>query len=104
MVIYIVCRVCELWCGESNGNISIFTMNENSVVAHDVINHFETPMPNVEVMQMISSHSPVQYDTRHPAVWSYIYPGMPTRNLSATKLKQKQYWRASSRKQIRSVK
>lgn len=66
---------CELWCGENNGNISIFTMNENSVVGHDVINHFESPLPNVEVLQMISSHSPHYYESRHAAVWSYIYPG-----------------------------
>lgn len=67
--------VCELWCGESNGSISIFTMHENSVVGHDIINHFEAPLPNVEVLQLVSSHSPIQYHSRHPAVWSYIYPG-----------------------------
>ncbi|XP_065214793.1 leucine-rich repeat serine/threonine-protein kinase 1 isoform X2 [Planococcus citri] len=67
--------VCELWCGESNGTISIFTMHENSVVGHDIINHFETPLPNVEVLQLVSSHSPILYHSRHPAVWSYIYPG-----------------------------
>lgn len=55
-------------------------MQENSVVDHETINHFETPVPNIEILQLVSSHFPVQYESRHSAVWSYVYPG---RNISA---------------------
>ncbi|XP_075215251.1 leucine-rich repeat kinase [Lycorma delicatula] len=67
-------KECQLWCGESNGALSVYTMRENIVTGHDVLNHYEPIIVNVDVLQIISSHSPVKYDG--PAsVWTYVYPG-----------------------------
>lgn len=67
-------RVCELWCGESHGNISIFTIRENIVTSQEVVNHYDPIIDNLDVLHLTSSHCPV-YDNRDMSVWSYVYPG-----------------------------
>ncbi|KAI5703280.1 hypothetical protein M8J75_009878 [Diaphorina citri] len=59
----------ELWCGESDGNISIYTMSEHSVTSHDTVNHFYPVISNVDVSFLVSSPSTSAW------VWSYVYPG-----------------------------
>lgn len=67
-------RICELWCGGSDGCISVYTMQENIVSGHEVLNHFEPLQPNVNVLKLVSSHSPVMHSGQ-TSVWSYVYPG-----------------------------
>nr|XP_018906420.1 PREDICTED: leucine-rich repeat serine/threonine-protein kinase 1 isoform X2 [Bemisia tabaci] len=66
--------ICELWCGGSDGCISVYTMQENIVSGHEVLNHFEPLQPNVNVLKLVSSHSPVMHSGQ-TSVWSYVYPG-----------------------------
>ncbi|KAK7861679.1 hypothetical protein R5R35_005355 [Gryllus longicercus] len=68
-------RVCELWCGEAQGNISIFTIRENIVTSHDVVNHYDPIIENICVLNLVSTHSPVYYDSEDVSVCSYVYPG-----------------------------
>ncbi|XP_067008597.2 leucine-rich repeat serine/threonine-protein kinase 1 [Anabrus simplex] len=68
-------KVCELWCGESHGNISIFTICENIVTAHDIVNHYEPVIENINVLHLVSTHSPVYYGAEEVSVCSYVYPG-----------------------------
>ncbi|KAF4523571.1 hypothetical protein B566_EDAN014882, partial [Ephemera danica] len=67
-------EVCELWCGESHGNISIFSIRDSVVSSQQVVNHYEPVIENLEVLHLISSHTPYSAG-QHPAVWSYVYPG-----------------------------
>lgn len=69
-------RECELWCGESHGALSIYAMNENAVTGHEVLNHYEPVISNVDVLQVVSSHAPVYYGDWPASVWTYVYPGM----------------------------
>lgn len=71
----IFCRTCELWCGESRGSISIFTIKDNIVSSQEVVNHYEPMIENLEVLHLISSHSPA-YAGQEPSIWSYVYPGI----------------------------
>ncbi|XP_049858112.1 leucine-rich repeat serine/threonine-protein kinase 1 isoform X1 [Schistocerca gregaria] len=66
---------CELWCGESQGSISIYTIRDNIVMAHKIINHYEPVIENVNVLNLISTHVPIYYDNEEVVVCSYVYPG-----------------------------
>uniref|UniRef100_A0A1B6DQ53 non-specific serine/threonine protein kinase n=1 Tax=Clastoptera arizonana TaxID=38151 RepID=A0A1B6DQ53_9HEMI len=68
-------RECELWCGESHGALSIYSMRENVVTGHEILNHFDPMVPNCDVLTLISSHSPVVYSDGPASVWTYVYPG-----------------------------
>lgn len=59
----------ELWCGESDGNISVYTMSEHSVTSHETVNHFSPVISNVDVSFLVSCPSMNSW------VWSYVYPG-----------------------------
>ncbi|XP_044740580.1 leucine-rich repeat serine/threonine-protein kinase 1 isoform X2 [Chrysoperla carnea] len=60
-------RIVEIWCGESGGRISIYTMKDQVVSSHETINHFDPIVEGVNVLQLISSNN--------TTVWSYVYPG-----------------------------
>jgi hypothetical protein len=84
-------RKCELWCGQSGGNISVFVLGENIVASQDYVNHYEPALPGLEVLQMVATDSLLientidvynYYEdnsnlssTPGPVVWSYVYPG-----------------------------
>lgn len=50
-------------------------MNENAVTGHEVLNHYEPVISNVDVLQVVSSHAPVYYGDWPASVWTYVYPG-----------------------------
>lgn len=68
-------RVCELWCGQSNGSISIFTICENIVTSHEIVNHYEPVIDNINVMNIVSTHCPLYHEGDDLTVCSYVYPG-----------------------------
>ncbi|GFG37598.1 hypothetical protein Cfor_12684 [Coptotermes formosanus] len=68
-------RICELWCGESNGSISIFTICENIVTSHEIVNHYEPVIENINVLNLVSAHSPLYHEGDDLTVCSYVYPG-----------------------------
>lgn len=68
-------RECELWCGESHGALSIYSMKDNIVTGHEILNHYEPVINNVDVLQLVSSHSPIMYPEGQVSVWTYVYPG-----------------------------
>ncbi|XP_060525729.1 leucine-rich repeat serine/threonine-protein kinase 1 isoform X2 [Cylas formicarius] len=57
---------CELWCGGSNGQISIYTLKDQVVSGQEVINHYQPVINFVDVMNLVSIDS---------TVWSYVRPG-----------------------------
>ncbi|CAM1297638.1 Uncharacterised protein g1884 [Pycnogonum litorale] len=66
--------ICELWCGQSQGGVSIFNLKTEIsgriiVTSQEVIHHYESSIDNIEVLQIVSS----KYDNKY--VWSYVYPG-----------------------------
>jgi hypothetical protein len=75
--IYIFClrRTCELWCGQSNGSISIFTIHENVVTSQDIVNHYEPMIENINVLNLVSTHCPLYHEGDDITVCSYVYPG-----------------------------
>jgi hypothetical protein len=42
----------EIWCGESHGAISVFTLRDGIVTSQEVINHNDPVVENVEVFQV----------------------------------------------------
>lgn len=58
--------ICELWCGESQGRVSIYTLKDHVVVGKEIVNHYQPVIENVDVMNLISEGN---------TVWSYVYPG-----------------------------
>ncbi|XP_076250430.1 leucine-rich repeat kinase isoform X2 [Rhynchophorus ferrugineus] len=59
-------RICELWCGGSNGQITIYTIKDQVVAGHDVLNHYQPVIDIVDVMNLVSVDD---------NVWSYVRPG-----------------------------
>ncbi|KAJ8934094.1 hypothetical protein NQ318_004975 [Aromia moschata] len=57
---------CELWCGESNGQISIYTIRDHVVASHEILNHYQPIIEKVDVMNLVSVDN---------NVWSYVRPG-----------------------------
>ena len=45
---------CEIWCGQSGGAVSVFTLEEQVVVSQEVINHYEPPIPSIDVLRLLS--------------------------------------------------
>ncbi|XP_015840648.1 leucine-rich repeat serine/threonine-protein kinase 1 isoform X3 [Tribolium castaneum] len=58
--------VCELWCGESNGQISIFIIKDHVVAGRETMNHYQPIIEQVNVMNLIAADN---------HVWSYVRPG-----------------------------
>lgn len=59
-------RFCELWCGESDGQISVYLMKDHVVCGHEILNHYQPIIQKVDVMNLVSVD-------QH--VWSYVRPG-----------------------------
>lgn len=59
-------RICELWCGQSDGQISIYSLRDQVVVNQEFVNHFDPPMENLNVLNLVAYGN---------TVWSYISPG-----------------------------
>ncbi|XP_050296551.1 leucine-rich repeat serine/threonine-protein kinase 1 isoform X5 [Anthonomus grandis grandis] len=57
---------CELWCGGSNGQITIYTIKDQVVAGHEVLNHYQPVINLVDVMNLVSTEQ---------NVWSYVRPG-----------------------------
>lgn len=67
--------LCELWCGEDHGNVSIYTIHDNVVTGHDVVQHPEHGVDveqSVQVRHLLASSGPT--GSAAPAVWSCVYP------------------------------
>lgn len=58
--------ICELWCGESQGQITIYTLKELNVVGQEILNHYQPVITDVNVMNLVSVDN---------IVWSYVHPG-----------------------------
>lgn len=56
----------QLWCGEGNGAMSIYTIEDNIVTNCENVNHYNPVIANVDVVQLVA-------DTQY--VWTYVYPG-----------------------------
>ena len=55
----------EIWCGQSEGTMAIFSLTDSVVTNQDILNH---TLEQSEVMQVVSTE-----DNMH--VFSYLYPG-----------------------------
>ncbi|KAF5301002.1 hypothetical protein FQR65_LT08985 [Abscondita terminalis] len=58
--------ICELWCGQSQGQISIYSIKEHVVTNQETVNHFEPLIENLNVLNIISCDN---------SVYSYVSPG-----------------------------
>ncbi|KAF6207492.1 hypothetical protein GE061_015938, partial [Apolygus lucorum] len=63
-------KFCELWCGEGNGAISVYTLEDTIVANYESLNHYNPVIANVDVEQLVSSD-----DEHQKYVWTYVYPG-----------------------------
>ncbi|XP_050423466.1 leucine-rich repeat serine/threonine-protein kinase 1 [Adelges cooleyi] len=61
-------KTCELWCGEDNGRISVYTIKQNVAINYEVLEHFNSTGLEAQVMSLNSSSD-------HNLVWSYVHPG-----------------------------
>lgn len=86
-------RSVELWCGQSQGSICIFTLADGAVKNQEIVNHYDPALPGLEVLQMVASDNVLseayrdQFEivdesrngdaasSQGPTVWSYVYPG-----------------------------
>ncbi|XP_014247457.1 leucine-rich repeat serine/threonine-protein kinase 1 [Cimex lectularius] len=63
-------KICELWCGEGNGAISVYTLEESVVTNCENLNHYDPLIANVDVVQLVSCS-----EEHQKFVWTYVYPG-----------------------------
>ena len=56
----------EIWCGQSQGQVTIFCLTESVVTNQDIVTH--TLLEAHEVMRVVSTE-----DNKH--VFTYLYPG-----------------------------
>ncbi|XP_065157528.1 leucine-rich repeat serine/threonine-protein kinase 1 isoform X3 [Atheta coriaria] len=59
-------KICEIWSGQSMGQISVYTIKDQVVAGHELLNHYQPLIEKVEVINLISAGN---------TVWSYVYPG-----------------------------
>ncbi|CAG0890372.1 unnamed protein product [Darwinula stevensoni] len=59
---------CELWCGQSEGLLSVFTLRGGMVTAQDVAVHSDPLIDKLDVLQ-VTTWKEADY------VWTYVYPG-----------------------------
>ncbi len=45
----------EIWCGESHGSVSVFTLTEGVVTSQEVLNHHDPVVENAEVLQIVGA-------------------------------------------------
>jgi hypothetical protein len=58
----------ELWTGERAGQMTVYTIDDGTVVSQESINHYEPHIDAVEVL-LIEGHS------NQELLFSYVYPG-----------------------------
>ncbi|KAG8224987.1 hypothetical protein J437_LFUL005998 [Ladona fulva] len=68
-------KECELWCGESKGNISIYRICDGMVTSQEIVNHCEPIIERLEVLHLVSACSASADSDEEASVWSYVYPG-----------------------------
>ncbi|XP_022171675.1 leucine-rich repeat serine/threonine-protein kinase 1 isoform X1 [Myzus persicae] len=61
-------KTCELWCGEDQGRISVYTIKQNVAINYEVLKHFDYTGLESQVMSLSASRG-------HNLVWSYVHPG-----------------------------
>lgn len=67
-ILYYWIRTCELWCGENQGRISVYTIKQNVAINYEVLQHFDNTGLDTQVMSLSASRG-------HNLVWSYVHPG-----------------------------
>ncbi|XP_043222191.1 leucine-rich repeat serine/threonine-protein kinase 1-like isoform X1 [Amphibalanus amphitrite] len=68
-------RRCEIWCGQSGGAVSVFTLEDQVVVSQEAINHYEPPIPNIDVLRLLSPAESQVSAGLEQSMWTYIHPG-----------------------------
>lgn len=63
----------EIWCGESHGALSVFTLKDGIVTSQEVINHHDPVIENIEVLHVISQE--YKGSSNESLIWTSIYPG-----------------------------
>lgn len=67
--------LCELWCGEDRGNVSVYTIHDNVVTGHDVLQHPDQDQENAEVRHLVAATESYPCSPSSPSsVWSCAYP------------------------------
>lgn len=66
IALYVNNNTVQLWCGEGNGAMSIYTIEDNIVTNYETVNHYNPVIANVDVVQLVADN---QY------IWTYVYPG-----------------------------
>lgn len=61
---------CELWCGQTQGKISIYSATDSVVTSQEIVYHYDPIVDNLDVYQLVGGFC------EKPIVWSYVYPGM----------------------------
>ena len=57
----------EIWCGESHGSVSVFTLTEGVVTSQEVLNHHDPVVENAEVLQIVGAkNSPAGAKSGNP--------------------------------------
>ncbi|GBM70812.1 hypothetical protein AVEN_82882-1, partial [Araneus ventricosus] len=61
--------LCELWCGQTQGKISIYSTVDSTVTNQEIVYHYDPIVDNLDVYQLVGGFCD------KPIVWSYVYPG-----------------------------
>lgn len=62
---------CELWCGQTQGKISIYSAVNAAITKQEIVYHYDPIVDNLDVYQLVGGFC------EKPIVWSYVYPGTP---------------------------
>ncbi|CAL1275195.1 unnamed protein product [Larinioides sclopetarius] len=62
-------KKCELWCGQTQGKISIYSTVDSTVTNQEIVYHYDPIVDNLDVYQLVGGFCD------KPIVWSYVYPG-----------------------------
>jgi len=66
---------CELWCGQSEGNIAIITLSKSMIKSQHIVSHYDDENPEWRT-PINERHDVFQLAALSPYVWTYLYPGM----------------------------
>lgn len=61
-------RTCEIWCGETDGAINVFSLKDSVVSGHYPLSHFTTTIP-------VKGHNVSHLYSSENFVYSYVAPG-----------------------------
>ncbi|CAG2118956.1 unnamed protein product, partial [Medioppia subpectinata] len=65
---------CELWCGQSEGNVAIITLSETLIKSQHIVSHYDDD--STDFRTPISERFDVfMIEALYPYVWTYLYPG-----------------------------